>query len=131
MRRSSDGIERFRVENFVPRHFELEATIQVRRDHRVEDVQAAARSAILDAYGFDERQLGQPVTEADVMQRLMAMRGIVAVKVTRLHRIDRATTVEAVIAASDARWDENARILRAAELLVLLPANLRLTAVPA
>lgn len=127
--RLGDGIDRFAVAGHVPRNVALEATITVDPDRIVADVQAAAIAAIETAYAFAARELAAPVTEADVVTRLMAIAGVIAVRVTRLHRVDRAPAAEAVIAASDARWDPATRQVTPAELLTLLPANLRLTAV--
>jgi hypothetical protein len=89
----------------------------------------AAQAAAEAAYGCAARQLAQPVTEAEVIARLSRLRGVAAVRVTRLHRLDRAVGVDAVIPASDARWNAATHAVEPAELLTLLPPNLRLTGV--
>jgi hypothetical protein len=127
--RLSDGIERVVVDSHVPRSFALEASLTVRPDRVQADVLAAARTAAETAYGFSQRELAAPVTEADVMTRLLAIPGVIAVRVTRLHRLDQPVAAQAVIAASDARWNPTTRTVVPAELLTLVPANLRLTAV--
>jgi predicted phage baseplate assembly protein len=125
----SDGIERVIVASHTPRTFALEATITVDEDYVLDDVLATATDEMTTAYSFDERELASPITEADVMTRLSALDGVVAVKVTRLHRMDQAVAAQAVIAAADATWDPVTRTVSPAELLTLVPANLRLTAV--
>jgi hypothetical protein len=129
IRRHSDGTERFIVSGHASRHFALEATLVLQRDLRATDVLPAAQAAAEAAYGFAERQLAQPVTEAEVIARLSRLRGVAAVRVTRLHRLDRAVGVDAVIPASDARWNAATHAVEPAELLTLLPPNLRLTGV--
>lgn len=125
----SDGIERFAVASFLPREFALEATLVIDATRRPEDVLAAATSAATSGYGFDARELATPVTEADVLRRLSAVGGVRAVQVTRLHRVDQPVAAQAVIAASDARWDPLTRQASAAELLTLSAVHLRLTTV--
>jgi len=127
--RIGDGIERVVVDSHTPRAFALEATVTVRRDYRAADVLAAAETALITAYGFSGRDLAAPITEADVMKRLTAVAGVIAVRVTRLHRLDQPVAAQAVIAASDARWDPATRTVAPAELLTMVPANLRLTTV--
>src|SRR6185437_8670070 len=45
-----DGIERFAVDSFVPRHFALEAQILAAPDRTAADVLAAATAAVTAAY---------------------------------------------------------------------------------
>jgi predicted phage baseplate assembly protein len=125
----SDGIERCAVQSFVPHQIALEANLLIAHGYRSADVLGAATELAAGAYAFAARELAQPVTEADVVTRLSAVPGVTAVKVTRLHRLDRDQAAEPVIAASDARWNAASAQVDPAELLTLLPANLRLTAV--
>jgi hypothetical protein len=68
------------------------------------------------------------VTEAEVMTLLCGVPGVVAAFVSKLHRTDRASTLEPVIAASDAVWSASLRRVLPAELLTLLPTRLHLSA---
>lgn len=124
-----DGIERFAVGGFVPRHFVLEASLRLDPDRRPADVLAAAETAVRDGYAFAARDLAQPVTESEIVTALLGVPGVIAAQVTRLHRTDRPVAAEPVIGAGDARWNAATRQVEPAELLTLLPTSLRLSAV--
>jgi predicted phage baseplate assembly protein len=125
----SDGIERYAVDSFVPRHFALEASILVDADRTPDDVLAAAIAAVTAAYAFAARELAQPVTEAEVMTLLAGVPGVTAAFVSKLYRTDRPATLEPVISAADAAWNASTRKVTAAELLLLLPTRLHLSVV--
>ena len=127
--RLGDGIERFAVGDFVPRHFALEAALEVDPDRRPADVVAAAEAAVRDAYSFAGRDLAQPVTESEIVTTLLGIPGVIAARITRLHRTDRPIAAEPVIGAADARWNAATRRVDPAELLTLLATSLRLSAV--
>jgi hypothetical protein len=124
-----DGIERFAIDSFISRHFALDASVVVAADRTPGSVLAAATAAVLAAYGFAARDLAEPVTESEIMAVLSGVPGVVAAFVTRLYRTDQAAVLNAVIGASDARWDAAVRKVVPAELLVLLPTRLHLSVV--
>jgi hypothetical protein len=90
-------------------------------------VLAAATTAVAAAYAFAARELAQPVTEAEIMTLLCGVPGVIAAFVSKLHRTDRAATLEPVIAAADAIWSAAQRRVLPAELLTLLPTRLHLS----
>jgi predicted phage baseplate assembly protein len=54
----------------------LSARLKVSPDYLFEEVAARARQAMLDAFSFDRRELGQPVYQSEVLGTFQAVRGI-------------------------------------------------------
>jgi hypothetical protein len=63
---------------------QIAATVQVHPDHQVDEVQAAARRALEDAFAFDRLEFGQPVHLSDVYRVLQEVTGVVTVIIGRL-----------------------------------------------
>ncbi|MDR0781046.1 MAG: putative baseplate assembly protein, partial [Pseudomonadales bacterium] len=54
----------------------LSANIKILPDHRWEIVVSAVRTALLDAFGFDKRKLGQKALLSDVISVMQRVRGV-------------------------------------------------------
>ncbi|MCP3137402.1 putative baseplate assembly protein [Pyxidicoccus xibeiensis] len=129
---------------FEPTWFRVAATLRTSADYRFEDVVAAARAALTDAFSFERRAFGQGVSAAEVVALLQGVPGVDFVDLDGLARGDPGDPqapegVEAWLSAEEARWSEedtvNARarflqpealVIRPAQLLLLDPSPLGL-----
>lgn len=119
LRASGDPYVPLRVASYVPRTFRLAAELAVDAAYDHDVVLRHVEEALRAAYSFDARDLGEPVTEPDVMATIHSVDGVVAARLTALHRTDRRARVGPVLAASPR---DGARGPRPAELLTLDPA---------
>ncbi|HYW06785.1 MAG TPA: putative baseplate assembly protein, partial [Longimicrobium sp.] len=65
----------------------VSARVMVRDDVLWENVEPVARAALLSAFGFDRRELGQPVAASEVVSVLQGVRGVQAVDLDLLAAI--------------------------------------------
>jgi hypothetical protein len=95
---------------------------------------AAATSALLAAFGPQQRGFGQGVAASEVTTVLQSVPGVLAVDLLQLHRVDPAddgAAVESYLPAAAAAWDRQRGEVVPAELLVIDPATLALSVAPA
>ncbi|CAM3293398.1 putative baseplate assembly protein [Paracoccus aminovorans] len=116
---------RVSVRNYQPVGFGLRARLFADPAFMPEDVIAGAQAAVLAAFSFDARELGQGVSQAQVIAALQSAPGVLGVDLDALH----TGTTEALqprLAAAVGRPDLAGAPPVAAELLVLDPARLHL-----
>jgi predicted phage baseplate assembly protein len=105
-----------------PRWFDVKATLWIDRTGDAEAVDAAARAALVDAFGFARRELAQSVAVSEVIGVLAAVDGVCNARVDEL-RSDgmpgKADPAPPYIAAVDSHWDARRSRLVGAELLLL------------
>jgi hypothetical protein len=130
LREASDPSQPVQVDSFVPRLFNLTASLIVEPNYDSSSVLAAARAALRREFSFAARAFAQPVTEAEIMAIFQRVEGVTAVRVTALHATDRpAPPLAGVLAAAAAHFDGVSRSVLPAELLTLHPAGLSLSTV--
>ncbi|MBS0445358.1 MAG: putative baseplate assembly protein [Proteobacteria bacterium] len=128
---ASDPAQRFVAAAYVQRYFTLSAQLAVDPRYRFADVQAAVQAAVLSAFGFDARDLGQSVTAAEIMALVHTVPGVVAIDIVEL--LPYADDAQAVGASLDAvpafgaRYDTATKTQTPAELLLVNPAGVTLT----
>lgn len=107
--------------SYVPRYFELEATLVVDADADPKDVKDTATQALADAYRFERRELAQPVVASDLLRLLSGLTGVLNVRLTTLRPHGETPTgpVPAQLLASDIRWDAKTERILPAELWLL------------
>jgi hypothetical protein len=69
----------------------ISANVRVLPDYEWESVAPQIREALLDAFGFSRRELGQDVTPSEVISEIQRVRGVEYVDLDLLTRIDTAT----------------------------------------
>ena len=74
------------VENHEPASFRTGLRVKVDRDREAARVLRAVDGALRSAFTFEERDLGQPVTLAELTAAAQQMPGVVAVQVAALYR---------------------------------------------
>jgi hypothetical protein len=93
-----------------------------------DDVIAAAKAALLTAFGADARELGQPVTAAEIIACIQAVQGVVAVDLDALMVLgEEGAGIPAGLPAYGARWNATTRSMMPAELLRISPDALDIT----
>jgi predicted phage baseplate assembly protein len=130
IRNASDPSQRFLAGAYVQRYFSCAARVAVDPRYIAADVLAAVSATLQTAFGFSARELGQSVTEAEVMALMHTVPGVVAVDIDELlpYTDDPAPTAAAApaVPAFGARWDALSRTTTPAELLLINPAAITL-----
>jgi predicted phage baseplate assembly protein len=128
---ASDPSQRFIAAAYAQRYFSLAASIVVNPRYRFDDVQANVSSALLTAFGFDARDLGQSVTAAEIVALIHTVPGVVAVDITELLPYTGdpppANTALDAVPAFGARYDATSATALPADLLLINPAGFTLT----
>jgi hypothetical protein len=128
---ASDPSQRFTVAAYAPRYFTLNAMIAVDARYLFVDVQTAATEKVLAAFAFAARELGQPVTAAEIMALLHKVPGVTAVDIVELlpYTDDAPPEDPALdaVPAFGARYDAANATQLPAELLLINPAGVTLT----
>jgi Baseplate J-like protein len=117
--------EPVQLDSFAPRLFTLKADVTVQADLLIDDVLAAARSALVEAFAFAKRGFGQAVTKSEIAAVLHDVTGIRGIIVTALHFTGATAEVRNVLPAQLARL-ENGN-LELAELLLIDSDTLELS----
>jgi len=124
MKTAGDPSTPLQVTSYRPALFKLAATVKVDSDYRSDTVLDAVKKALRSHFSFGERAFGQPVTLSEVIAVIQAVKGVIAVNVTKLYRS--GTTPDAtppghlIAAMPEAGTD----VTLAAELLTLDPCPL-------
>jgi predicted phage baseplate assembly protein len=124
--------DRLRVDSVQPNPFELGVALRTDPALVRSAVEDAVLAAVRTAYAADRRSFGQPVTAAEVIATVQAVRGVTASVLTALHRRGDAGVAE-VLVAHGTRFeptDQQPDRIRPAELLVVDPAKIALTVMP-
>jgi predicted phage baseplate assembly protein len=106
------------VHNFRRLGFRVAVAVLVDPAYGRDAVFAATAAAVRDAYGFDRRAFGQPVTAAEVITVVQGVPGVVAVNLTALYPTGAPVSAQEVLLAPDARIDTAGHVSPAALLLV-------------
>ncbi len=111
--------------SMVPKYFDVAAALTIDPDHDPSAVLPAAESALDQAFAFEQRQLAQHVAASDVVRVLAEVEGVANVRLTRLaySEVENAPKIPVVLRAADARWNQRARTVEAAEMLILNAAH--------
>lgn len=117
--------EPVQLDSFEPRPFTLKADLTVAADLLIDDVVAAARSALIAAFSFDKRGFGQAVTRSEVAEALHGVTGVRGIITTALHFTGETAEVRDVLPAQLARVEDGQ--LELAELLLIDADTLELS----
>lgn len=104
--------------------FQVAAQLVIDPRYRTEEVIGRAQAALLDAFSFERRSLGEAVQASDVIAVLQGVRGVVAVDLDGLYRRGEPAALASLLAAQPARA-AGGQVLPA-QLLVLDAAGIDL-----
>lgn len=74
-----DPTAEVQMDSFEPLTFSLRATVLYDGSYLADDVQTEVEESLLDAFTFDRRDFGQPVTAAEIIRVIHEVEGVVAV----------------------------------------------------
>jgi hypothetical protein len=127
----SDPSQHFAVAAYAQRYFTLGASLAVDPAYRFEDVQASVTAALLAAFGFAARDLGQSVTAAEIDALVHTVPGVLAIDIDVLLPLNNvpapADPALQAVPAFGARYDAATATTLPAELLLINPAGISLT----
>ncbi len=126
-----DPAQSFEVASYRPLFFNVKAKVLVSPRYRQETVFAAVETALNDAFSFDEREFGQPVTAAEVVTVIQNVHGVVATDLDQLYRYEDdqgppdpgEQITPDLLDAQGARWNEALNQVVPAELLLINPVG--------
>jgi predicted phage baseplate assembly protein len=129
----SDGTDEVRLSSYRPAPFQLAAEYEVDAARDPAVVGAAVTAAVTQAFSFDARTLGAPVTESEVMTVIQSVPGVVFTRIKLLQQPNDTAAVEGVLVAEQAHPDPERKCgdtgFCGAQLLTLSPTGLTLTQV--
>jgi predicted phage baseplate assembly protein len=117
---------------YIERTFTVAADVGIEPAYDSETVLADAEAALAAEFAFDARQLGQHVSEAEVLTAIQNIAGVAFARLTRLgDKDDTDLPAGGVLVARNAEWrdDSGVRWIRPAELWVINPSAIALTEV--
>jgi hypothetical protein len=129
MTSAGDPYTRFDVGNFVPVFFRLGVAVKVAPDRIAADVLAAVEAALRGVFSFTRRGFAQPVFASEVLATIHTVPGVIAARITELHRAGGSGNLTRLPADPPLQLTDGS--LRGAELLTIDPGPLAaLTVMP-
>jgi predicted phage baseplate assembly protein len=117
---------RLRVLPYLPRHFGIGATVQTDGEDERALVGAAIRKALLSAFSVGQAAFGETIAVSDVARVIRGVAGVSAARVSAFFKTGKAVRLRAALHADSARWRSRSDTVRAAELLAVRAADIRL-----
>jgi hypothetical protein len=90
------------VQGYHLERFKVEAKLLVDSRYRFEDVRQRVQAMLLEAFSFEKRAFGQPVTSAEIVTAIQQVEGLVAVDLDMLYREDGPRALNALLTAATA-----------------------------
>lgn len=122
----SDEHQPFALESYTSLQFNVEAKLRINPRYRPEKVLQAVRHGLLQAFSFEARSFGQPVTGSEVIAVMQRVDGVVSVDLDFLYfaKQPKSLPPDMRLKAGIARW--NGSKFQPAELLTLNPNGIEL-----
>jgi hypothetical protein len=122
----SDEHQPFVLESYTPLQFNVEAKLRINLRYLPEKVLPAVRQGLLEAFSFEARSFGQPVTGSEVIAVMQRVEGVVSVDLDFLYFAKQSKSLppDLRLKAEIARWDGSKT--QPAELLTLNPNGIEL-----
>ncbi len=111
------GIDSYRAVTF-----DLKPSIVVEPRYVADDVLDAVHTALIDAFSFERRALGQRVARSEVLAAIQDVEGVRAVDLDALHVTGTARSLRTVLPARPASWSQG--IVVPAELITIRPEGI-------
>jgi len=123
---SGDPHLRMQIDPYAALPFAVEATVFVLPEYESADVLAAMRTALLDRFSFEQRELAQSVALSEVVATAQGAEGVEGIDLLGLHLVGEYAYPNDVLVAEPARFSGGS--ILAAQLLTLASENLTVTA---
>lgn len=124
-----DPCQRMKVDTFELLPFNLEAKISVDERYITEDVFAEVQAALEEAFAFEQRTFGQPVTAAEVITVIQKVEGVLYVDLDALYLSSDSPSLNQILLSAVAHVKDGA--IHNARLLLLNPFGVELQEVTA
>jgi hypothetical protein len=124
---AGDNAHAIVIASFQPRFFKLDASVVVDATYDAAVVLSTIDAAIRASFSFASREFAQGISEAEAMDVIQAIPGVIATDINWLHDANESQALRSFILANPAHFDGS--VMQPAELLLLHPAGLALTAV--
>jgi predicted phage baseplate assembly protein len=105
------------IDNYELLTFNIEATVQFDSRYIAQEVQDEIEQALKEAFSFNQRDFGQPVTAAEIISVMHQVEGVVAVDLDALYSVPPDGKTVSVLPAMSARF-VNGNVLPAQLLLI-------------
>jgi uncharacterized phage protein gp47/JayE len=119
---AGNPLQPVRVESYIPNEgwFNLQARVLIADRYQFEFVEPQIRDALKSAFSFKQREFGQGVASAEVIQTIQEVEGVVAVDLDALYLAgeEQQPELASFLIAKLARWEEEAK---PAQILLLNP----------
>jgi hypothetical protein len=124
---ASDGRHRVKCAGYRARFFHLTLNVTIDSAYIITNVVKAVKSALKAAFVYSRRDIGQSVTEAELIVIVQAQAGVIAVEVSELYDDADGPMWRGVIQSYGAHWDDASKDVIPGDLLLLHPAGLTVT----
>ena len=114
-----DGSHDVQIDSYEPLYFNGSAEIVVDSSYLAEDVLAAVEEELKTAFAFDERELGQSVSAAEVITVIHKTSGVEAVDLDALYLVTEDSGLASVLDAPAAEWNDDGDQISPAKLLMI------------
>jgi len=133
---ASDPGQKFQVDSYKPAFFNVKARVLVDSRHTPVFVIAAVETSLKDAFSFEKRTFGQPVTTADIVSVIQNVPGVAATDLDQFYRYQDSVPIpepheqiipdSGILDSDKPQWDEENKNIRQAELLLINPVGITL-----
>jgi predicted phage baseplate assembly protein len=127
-----DPLQEVRLGSYRPLYFDVSARVLIDAAYTWEDIKSQIEDTLKEAFGFEARGFGQPVTAAEVVTIIHGIAGVTAVDLDALRLSDDAdatagAALPSVLVAEAARFAASTNDVLAAQLLMINQSGITLT----
>ena len=94
-----DGSHEIQIDSYEPLYFNVSAEILVDSSYVAADVAAAVEEELKSAFAFEERELGQPLSAAEVIAVIHRPAGVEAVDLNALYEVTEESSTTPTLAS--------------------------------
>ncbi len=127
IRKAHDPAQSFDVDGFKRLLFNVQAKVVVNDRYVTADVFKAIESALAQAYSFEQRDFGVPVTAAGVIACIQSVAGVIAVDLDSLYLNGSSAVLNQILLAEGAHIENG--VIKLARLLLINTLGITLTEV--
>ena len=118
-----DGSHEIQIDSYEPLYFNVSAEILVDSSYVAEDVAAAVEKELKSAFAFEDRELGQTLSAAEVIAVIHRTAGVEAVDLNALYEVTEESsttpTLASILDAPAAQWNSTGDQIEPARLLMI------------
>ncbi len=124
-----DPMQLVEVDSYELQLFNAEAKLKFNSRYQEELLIKNVTASLKAKFNFNNRSFGQDVTAAEVIATIQQIEGVVAVDLDALYKLGSSKDLQQSLTADLASWDEENDIAKPAQLLLINPQDIKLTAI--